>query len=72
MHILKCWLQETEVHITYDDQQKINKFARLNAKYEDFKEEIQGKKVMIILYNSFDLTLEYKLLSFNSRASYRI
>ncbi|XKL63020.1 hypothetical protein PGB90_005384 [Kerria lacca] len=35
---------ESEVHITYDDQQKINKFARLNAKYEDFKEEIQGRK----------------------------
>ncbi|XP_065222370.1 prefoldin subunit 4 [Planococcus citri] len=35
---------DTEVHITYDDQQRINQFARLNAKYEDFKEDIQIKK----------------------------
>lgn len=41
------YVKETEVHITYEDQQKINRFARLNAKYEDFKEEIQGRKVRI-------------------------
>ena len=40
-------LQDTEVHITYEDQQKINKFARFNARLHDFKEELEEKKVCI-------------------------
>ncbi|KAG7211884.1 hypothetical protein KM043_011096 [Ampulex compressa] len=35
---------DSDVHITYDDQQKINKFARQNAKMEDFKEELKHKQ----------------------------
>ncbi|KAH0947748.1 hypothetical protein HN011_000757 [Eciton burchellii] len=35
---------DSDVHITYEDQQKINKFARQNAKLEDFKEELKVKQ----------------------------
>lgn len=35
---------DSDVHITYDDQQKINKFARQNAKLEDYKEELKLKQ----------------------------
>ncbi|GJQ76981.1 hypothetical protein Trydic_g15177 [Trypoxylus dichotomus] len=35
---------DSDVHITYEDQQRINKFARLNAKWEDLKEEIKSKE----------------------------
>ncbi|KAI4469924.1 prefoldin subunit 4 [Holotrichia oblita] len=35
---------DSDVHITYEDQQKINKFARLNAKWEDLKEETKNKE----------------------------
>ena len=40
-----CLFQDTEVHITYEDQKKINKFARFNAGLHDFKEELEEKKV---------------------------
>ncbi|CAH1173819.1 unnamed protein product [Phaedon cochleariae] len=35
---------DSDVHISYEDQQKINRFARLNAKLEDFKDEIKVKE----------------------------
>ncbi|KAG5894099.1 hypothetical protein JTB14_003955 [Gonioctena quinquepunctata] len=35
---------DSDVHITYEDQQKINRFARLNAKLEDYKVEVQLKE----------------------------
>ncbi|XP_023026818.1 prefoldin subunit 4 [Leptinotarsa decemlineata] len=35
---------DSDVHITYEDQQKINRFARLNAKLEDYKIEIKQKE----------------------------
>ncbi|KRT82962.1 hypothetical protein AMK59_3393, partial [Oryctes borbonicus] len=35
---------DSDVHITYEDQQKINKFARLNAKWEDLKDEVKSKE----------------------------
>jgi len=35
---------DSDVHITYEDQQKINKFARCNARLEDLKDEIKGKE----------------------------
>lgn len=37
-------LQDSDVHISFEDQQKINKFARLNAKVDDFKDELKVKK----------------------------
>jgi len=35
---------DSDVHITFEDQQKINKFARLNAKLDDIKLEIKTKE----------------------------
>ncbi|XP_029173147.1 probable prefoldin subunit 4 [Nylanderia fulva] len=35
---------DSDVHITYEEQQKINKFARQNAKLEDYKEELKVKQ----------------------------
>lgn len=44
-------LQDSDVHITFEDQQKINRFARLNAKFEDLKDEIKLKEVLIFNYD---------------------
>ncbi|KAJ8716119.1 hypothetical protein PYW08_013404 [Mythimna loreyi] len=35
---------DSDVHISFEDQQKINKFARLNAKVDDLKEELKLKQ----------------------------
>lgn len=35
---------DSDVHITIDDQMKINKFANYNAKIEDLKEELKIKQ----------------------------
>lgn len=32
------------MHVTFEDQQKINLFARTNAKLQEAKEEVDGKK----------------------------
>lgn len=37
-------MQDTDVHVTFEDQAKINKFAKHNANLEDLKEELQAKK----------------------------
>lgn len=47
--------QDSDVHITFEDQQKINRFARLNAKYEDLKDEIKLKEVNLLLFMSYIL-----------------
>ncbi|XP_063235511.1 prefoldin subunit 4 [Bacillus rossius redtenbacheri] len=36
--------KDSDVHITFDDQQKINKFARYNARFEDLKDQLKAKK----------------------------
>jgi len=36
--------KDSDVHVTYEDQQKINQFARTNAKLQDVKEELESKK----------------------------
>jgi len=36
--------KDSDVHVTYEDQQKINQFARTNAKLQDVKEELEVKK----------------------------
>lgn len=41
---MKLCFQDSDVHISFEDQQKINKFARLNAKVDDFKEELKLKQ----------------------------
>ncbi|KAB7507744.1 UNVERIFIED_CONTAM: hypothetical protein RMT77_018723 [Armadillidium vulgare] len=35
---------DSDCHITYEDQQKINKFARCNARLEDIKDELKTKE----------------------------
>ncbi|KAI5645406.1 prefoldin subunit domain-containing protein [Phthorimaea operculella] len=35
---------DSDVHISFEDQQKINKFARLNAKVDDYKDELKVKQ----------------------------
>ncbi len=35
---------DKEIHISLEDQQKINKFARLNNRLEDLKDDIKNKK----------------------------
>ncbi|XP_014280487.1 probable prefoldin subunit 4 [Halyomorpha halys] len=35
---------DTDVHITFEDQQRINNFAKHNAKFEDLKEELKNKQ----------------------------
>ena len=42
-------LQDSEVHITYEDQQQINTFARHNAKLQDIKEELVNRKVIPVI-----------------------
>jgi len=37
-------VQDKEVHILLEDQQKINRFARLNNRMEELKEDMKGKK----------------------------
>ncbi|CAH1784711.1 unnamed protein product [Owenia fusiformis] len=40
--------KDSEVHITYEDQQQINKFARFNAKLQDVKDELNAKKKELV------------------------
>lgn len=40
--------QDSDVHITFEDQQKINKFANMNAKLDDLKDEIKTKEVNML------------------------
>lgn len=35
---------DPDTQVTYDDQQKINQFARNNAKLQDLKDELENKK----------------------------
>ena len=37
--------QDTDVNVTFEDQQMINQFARTNARMQDTKEEVETKKV---------------------------
>ena len=40
------FFQDVEAQVTFEDQQKINKFARCNHKLQDAKEELAAKKVI--------------------------
>ncbi|RWS18350.1 putative prefoldin subunit 4-like protein, partial [Leptotrombidium deliense] len=37
----------SEVHVTYEDQQKINRFARLNARSDEIKDELKMKEKLL-------------------------
>lgn len=43
--ILYIYKQDSDVHITFEDQQKINKFARLNARVDEYRDELKAKQV---------------------------
>ncbi|KAL5240278.1 hypothetical protein ACI65C_013227 [Semiaphis heraclei] len=51
---------DSDVHITFDDQQKINKFARLNARVDEYRDELKAKQT--ILKNLEDAAEELMLL----------
>ena len=38
-------LFQTDTQVTFEDQQKINRFARTNARLMDLKEELTSKEV---------------------------
>ncbi|KAL5289431.1 PFDN4 family protein [Megaselia abdita] len=40
----KAFQPDSDVHITFEDQQKINNFAKLNARLEDLKVELEQNK----------------------------
>lgn len=61
---------DSDVHITYDDQQKINRFARQNAKMEDYKEELKFKQNE--LKNLEDACDELTLMDDDVKISYYI
>ncbi len=45
-HVLSSsvFFQDKEIHILLDDQQKINKFARLNNRLEELKDDLKNRK----------------------------
>ncbi|KOX78382.1 Prefoldin subunit 4 [Melipona quadrifasciata] len=61
---------DSDVYITYEDQQKINKFARQNAKMDDTKEELKIKQNE--LKNLEDACDEITLLDENAKIPYYI
>ncbi|CAL7936342.1 unnamed protein product [Xylocopa violacea] len=62
--------QDSDVYITYEDQQKINKFARQNAKMDDLKEELKIKQNE--LKNLEDASDEIVLLDEDAKIPYHI
>nr|AQS22571.1 putative prefoldin subunit 4 [Pseudodiaptomus poplesia] len=53
---------DKDVHISLEDQQKINKFARLNQQPEDIKDEIKsGKSEMQTLKDAVNDVEEFQL-----------
>ena len=36
-----------DINVTFEDQQKINRFARLNARMEEIKEELKQKQLVM-------------------------
>ncbi|CAG9858274.1 unnamed protein product [Phyllotreta striolata] len=61
---------ESDVHITYEDQQKINKFARLNAKLEDYKDQIKFKENDLM--NIEDACNEIELMDSDEQIPYLV
>lgn len=43
----------SEVEVTWEDQQKINKFSRLNTRFHELEDEIKVAKVIILLFQRF-------------------
>ena len=49
------YFQDVDAQVTFEDQQKINKFARCNHRLQDVKEELAAKQVK--------MTISSKLIS---------
>ncbi|XP_008558973.1 probable prefoldin subunit 4 [Microplitis demolitor] len=61
---------DSDVHISYEDQQKINKFAKQNAQMDDLKEELKMKQND--LKNLQDASDELSLMDDDAKIPYRI
>ncbi|KAF7995321.1 hypothetical protein HCN44_006428 [Aphidius gifuensis] len=61
---------DSDIHISYEDQQKINKFAKQNAQMDDFKEELKIKQND--LKNLEDACDEMALMDDDVKVAYRI
>lgn len=48
------WQAAEDVNVTFEDQQKINKFARNTNRMSELKDEIEAKKVIKQFYGSLD------------------
>ncbi|XP_020293976.1 probable prefoldin subunit 4 [Pseudomyrmex gracilis] len=61
---------DSDVDITYEEQQTINKFARQNAKLEDYKEELKLKQNE--LKNLEDASDELELMDDDEKIPYYV
>ncbi|CAB4443689.1 unnamed protein product [Rhizophagus irregularis] len=62
--------EEADVEVTWEDQQKINSFSKLNAKYSDFELNYESKKQEKEYLD--DLTEELELADEDDRIKYKI
>ena len=70
---------DKEVHISLEDQQKINKFARLNSRLEDLKDDLKAKQEEtktledasgdLMMLEDDDEKVPYQIESFNLKLS---
>lgn len=42
--LILLYTQDSEIHVTFEDQQKINRFAKHNARLDDLRDELNSKK----------------------------
>ncbi|XP_002737961.1 prefoldin subunit 4-like isoform X1 [Saccoglossus kowalevskii] len=68
--VQKGSMSDSSVQVTYEDQQKINKFARKNSKLSELKEDIQSKKKE--LQNLQDASDDLVLLDDSELVPYQI
>ncbi|XP_011311180.1 prefoldin subunit 4 [Fopius arisanus] len=61
---------DSDIHISYEDQQKINRFAKQNAQMDDLKEELKIRQND--LKNLEDACDELALMDDDAKIPYRI
>ena len=47
MNLSILMFQPVQVEVTYEDQQNINAFSKLNAKMHDLEAQVRGQKVRL-------------------------
>ncbi|CAG8508711.1 4275_t:CDS:2 [Funneliformis caledonium] len=62
--------EEVDAEVTWEDQQKINSFSKLNAKYSDLEETYNAKKQEKEFLD--DLTSELELVEVGEPVKYKI